>query len=58
MSFLVWMTDKDMIDYSSYLVIVEDIMDTFPIKDLERVFEILEKNLKTKSYVRLKIKHS
>ena len=55
MTFLVWMSDNDLIDYSSYLVIVEDIIDTFPIKDLEKVFIILEKNLNTKTYVILKL---
>jgi hypothetical protein len=48
---IIWMSDEEIIDYSSFLVIVEDILDTFPIKDLELLFDILEKNLKTKSYV-------
>jgi hypothetical protein len=40
------MSDEDMIDYSNCLFILEDIIDTFPIKDMEILFDIIEKNLK------------
>ena len=49
---IIWMSDQEIIDYSSYLVIVEDILETFPIKDLEIIFDIVEDNINTKSYVR------
>lgn len=45
------MSEEDMIDYSSFLVIMEDILETFPIQNLEEIFNIIEKNIKTKSYV-------
>jgi len=43
-----------MIDYSNCIFILEDIIDTFPIKDMEALFDILENSLKsqlTKSIV-------
>jgi THO complex subunit 1 len=44
------MSDHEILDYSSFLVIVEDILETFPIKDLEGLFDKIESNLKSKSY--------
>lgn len=44
-----------MIDYSNCLYILEDIFETFPIKDMELLFDIIENNLKaqlSKSIVR------
>jgi hypothetical protein len=36
-----------MMDYLSSLYILEDIIETFPIKDMELLFDIIEKNLKS-----------
>lgn len=36
-----------MMDYLSSLYILEDIIETFPIKDMEILFDIIEKNLKS-----------
>jgi len=50
------MSDENIIvDYSNCIVILEDIIDTFPIKDMENLFDILENSLKsqlTKSIVK------
>lgn len=46
-----------MIDYSNCIFILEDIIDTFPIKDMETLFDILENSLKSqlnKSIVKIK----
>ena len=41
------MSDENMIDYSNCIFILEDIIDTFPIKDMEILFDILENSLKS-----------
>jgi THO complex subunit 1 len=48
MRFIIALSDEDIIDYSSFLVIVEDILDTCPILDVEDLFNLLEANLKSK----------
>lgn len=53
MNLLVWMADEEIVDYSSFLVIVEDILETFPIKNLESLFDIFERNLTSKQYVKI-----
>ncbi len=49
------MSDENIIvDYSNCIIILEDIIDSFPIKDMEILFDILENSLKsqlTKSIV-------
>jgi hypothetical protein len=47
------MSDEQIIDYYSFLVIIEDILETFPIKNLEVIFDIIESNLKNKQNVRM-----
>ena len=44
-------SDEEIIEYSSFLVIIEDILETFPIKTVELIFDILESNLKKKPSV-------
>ncbi len=46
-NFTIWMSDENMIDYSNCIFILEDIIDTFPIKDMETLFDILENSLKS-----------
>jgi hypothetical protein len=41
----------EIIDFSSFLVIVEDILETFPIKDVEALFDLLDAYLKMKPSV-------
>lgn len=36
-----------MMDYLSSLLILEDIIETFPIKDMELLFDIIENNQKS-----------
>lgn len=48
---MIWLSDEEIIEYSSFLVIIEDILETFPIKTVEVIFDILEQNLKLKSMV-------
>jgi len=50
-NYLVWLSDEEIIEYSSFLVIIEDILETFPIKTVELIFDILESNLKKKPSV-------
>lgn len=50
LNLIIWMTDREIIDYTSFLVIVEDILETVPINDLEILFDRFESNLKIKSY--------
>lgn len=40
------MSDEEMFDYSNCLFILEDIFETFPIKYMEALFDILETSLK------------
>jgi hypothetical protein len=49
---IVWMSEEEILDYTSFLVIMEDVLETFPIRDLEQIFDLFEKNIKSKSYVR------
>lgn len=49
---VIWLSEMEIIDYySSCLIIIEDIIETFPIKDAESLFDILEANLKSKAQV-------
>jgi THO complex subunit 1 len=51
MKFIISISDENIIDYSNFLVIVEDILDTCPIQDVENIFNLLEMNLKSKPKV-------
>ncbi len=50
------MSEENILDYTSLLVIMEDILETFPIKDIEEVFYLLENTLKTQSQVTINLK--
>jgi hypothetical protein len=48
---IIWMSDEQILDYTSFLIIIEDIIETFPIEHLENIFDKVEANFKSKSYV-------
>lgn len=45
--FIIYLSEEKIMDYYSSLYILEDIIETFPIKDMELLFDIIEKNLKS-----------
>ncbi len=51
MKFVIRLSSMEIIDFSSFLVIVEDILETFPIKDVEALFDLLDAYLKMKPSV-------
>lgn len=55
LNFLILLNFEQILDNSSYLIILEDILETLPIKDIENLFSIIEENLKSKDPVKKEI---
>lgn len=51
MKLVISLSNLEIIDFSSFLLIVEDILETFPIKDIEVLFNLVDSYLKTKPSV-------
>lgn len=49
MDMVIKLSEVDLIDYSTCLYIIEDVFETFPINELETIFDLFEKNLRTKN---------
>ena len=42
----IWLSEQNIIDFASSLILIEDIFETFPIKEIESLFELVSAFLK------------
>ena len=49
--YVIYLSEEGIIDYSAVLTMIEDILETYPIRELEIVFELFEGFLKSKPNV-------